>query len=100
MDPQHSLNLCQQLLEHPGNILVIFPEGTRSVTGEIDMFKHGVGLVLAGTSYPVVHCYQNGTYTAWSTWSWFPKPRRVQVNIGQPCSSAPQIPYKACAILI
>ena len=100
MDPQHSLNLCQQLLEHPGNILVIFPEGTRSVTGEIDRFKLGVGLVLAGTPYPVVPCYLHGTYAAWPKGAWFPKPRRVQVTIGQPRAYAHLSPGKASAIQI
>jgi 1-acyl-sn-glycerol-3-phosphate acyltransferase len=100
IDPQHSLNLCQQLLEHPGNILVIFPEGTRSVTGEIDRFKLGVGLVLAGTSYPVVPCYLHGTYAAWPKGAWFPKPRRVQVTIGQPRAYAHLSPGKASAIQI
>src|SRR6267142_3738904 len=32
-DIRHSLSLCRTLLENPGNILLIFPEGTRSVTG-------------------------------------------------------------------
>ena len=79
---------------------MIFPEGTRSVTGEIDRFKLGVGLVLAGTSYPVVPCYLHGTYAAWPKGAWFPKPRRVQVTIGQPRAYAHLSPGKASAIQI
>lgn len=100
IDPQHSLHLCQQLLEHPGNTLVIFPEGTRSVTGEVDRFKLGVGLVLAGTPYPVVPCYLHGTYAAWPKGARFPKPRQIQVTIGQPHVYAHLCPGKESAIQI
>jgi 1-acyl-sn-glycerol-3-phosphate acyltransferase len=100
INPQHSLDLCQQLLAHPGNILVIFPEGTRSVTGQIDRFKLGVGLVLAGTPYPVVPCYLRGAHAAWPKGAWFPKPRRVQVTIGQPRAYAHLNPGKESAIQI
>src|SRR5579862_4106718 len=36
-----SLNLCRNLLEKPGNILILFPEGTRSTDGQINAFKPG-----------------------------------------------------------
>jgi 1-acyl-sn-glycerol-3-phosphate acyltransferase len=80
--------------------LVIFPEGTRSITGEIDRFKLGVGLVLAGTPSPVVPCYLHGTSAAWPKGAWFPKPQRVQLVIGQPRTYAHLSPGKESAIQI
>ena len=82
--PRHSLSLCRQLLENPGNVLVIFPEGTRSATGELGEFKPGVGLLVAGSSHPVVPCYLRGTHEAWPRDCWFPRPRRVELTIGPP----------------
>jgi 1-acyl-sn-glycerol-3-phosphate acyltransferase len=98
--PRHSLHLCRQVLEHPGNTLVLFPEGTRSVTGEIDRFKLGVGLVLAGTPALVAPCYLHGTYAAWPKGAWLPKPRRVQVTIGRPRAYPHLSPGHASAMQI
>ena len=79
---RQSLSLCRQLLENPGNILLIFPEGTRSTTGELGEFKSGIGLMLAGTQVPIVPCYLDGTFRAWPKGNWFPRPTRVRLVIG------------------
>ena len=79
---RQSLALCRQLLENPGNVLLLFPEGTRSTSGELGEFKAGIGLMLAGTAVPVIPCYLEGTYRAWPKGSYFPRPRRVRLAIG------------------
>jgi len=33
----------------------LFPEGTRSRTGEINAFRHGIGILVAGTKVPSFH---------------------------------------------
>lgn len=81
---RQSLALCRALLENPGNVLVIFPEGTRSKTGEMGEFKAGLGLLVAGTPHPVVPCRLEGTFAAWPKGRWFPRPRRVRLTIGEP----------------
>ena len=53
------------LLQNPGNVLILFPEGTRTTTGAPGRFKPGIGLLLAGTSIPVVPCFLEGAYAAW-----------------------------------
>ena len=83
-NPRHSLSLCRQLLDNAGNALLIFPEGTRSATGEVGEFKPGVGLIVAGTNYPVVPCYIEGAHRAWPKGRWLPRPRKVRVCIGFP----------------
>jgi len=40
---RRSLSICSELLDDPENILIIFPEGTRSETGETQEFKSGIG---------------------------------------------------------
>ena len=47
---RQSLSLCRELLAHPGTILIIFPEGTRSTTGEVGEFKSGIGVLVAGAT--------------------------------------------------
>ncbi|MCX7424779.1 MAG: lysophospholipid acyltransferase family protein [Planctomycetia bacterium] len=81
---RQSLNLCRQLLDNPGNVLLIFPEGTRSMTGRLGDFKPGVGLLLAGVDLPVVPCYVAGAFEAWPKAKRFPRPRRVRLLIGEP----------------
>jgi 1-acyl-sn-glycerol-3-phosphate acyltransferase len=81
---RQSLSLCKQLLANPGNVLLLFPEGTRSTTGELGEFKAGIGLMLAGTSVPIVPCWLEGTFAAWPKGRRFPRPRRVQLVIGKP----------------
>ena len=78
------LKLCQQMLDERGNVLVMFPEGTRSTDGRVGMFRRGVGLLLAGTSYPVVPCYLDGTFRAWPKGALIPRPARVRLVIGEP----------------
>jgi 1-acyl-sn-glycerol-3-phosphate acyltransferase len=81
---RQSLSLCKRLLENPGNVLLLFPEGTRSTTGELGEFKPGIGLMLAGTNVPVVPCWLDGTFRAWPKGRLFPRPRRVRLVIGKP----------------
>jgi len=80
--PRQSLGLCRRVLDKPGNALILFPEGTRSVTGELGEFKPGIGLLLAGTSYPVVPCYLEGAHEACPKGCWFPRPRLIRLRIG------------------
>jgi 1-acyl-sn-glycerol-3-phosphate acyltransferase len=81
---RQSLTLCKQLLENPGNVLLIFPEGTRSTTGELGEFKPGIGLLLAGIDLPVVPCYLEGAFEALPKGRIFPRPRRLRLAIGVP----------------
>src|SRR5213083_3795786 len=51
---RHSLSICSELLSNPENILIIFPEGTRSTTGELRALKSGIGALVAGRDVAVV----------------------------------------------
>jgi|ERR1041385_728367 1-acyl-sn-glycerol-3-phosphate acyltransferase len=81
---RHSLDLCRELLSNRGNILILFPEGTRTRNGQIGEFKPGIGALVAGSDIPVVPCHLNGTFEAWPKGKWFPRPRAVRLAIGQP----------------
>ena len=79
-----SLDLCRHLLETPGNVLIIFPEGTRSTTGDVGRFRPGIGLLVAGTRIPVVPCYLEGAFRAWPKGKKIPRPWRIRLHVGPP----------------
>jgi 1-acyl-sn-glycerol-3-phosphate acyltransferase len=81
---RQSLALCRRLLEKPGTVLILFPEGTRSATGELADFRPGVGALVAGTGVPVVPCGLQGTGAAWPKHCRIPRPRPLRLVIGSP----------------
>lgn len=95
---RQSLTLCQEVLEDPGNILILFPEGTRSTTGDIGQFKPGIGLLLAGTSVPVLPCHTSGAFNAWPKGRMLPRPRPLRLMIGLPRNYATLQPGKDAAL--
>jgi 1-acyl-sn-glycerol-3-phosphate acyltransferase len=54
------INLLRQ-----GHRTVIFPEGTRSLTGEIQQARPGIGMIIAKTLAPVVPMRIFGSFEAW-----------------------------------
>ncbi|MBI4583027.1 MAG: 1-acyl-sn-glycerol-3-phosphate acyltransferase [Planctomycetes bacterium] len=85
---RQSLGVCERLLANPGNILILFPEGTRSPDGKLRPFKPGIGALLAGTAIPAVPCWVAGAAQAWPKGRWLARPRQVRVVVGKPRSYA------------
>jgi len=81
---RHSLELCRNLLENPGNVLILFPEGTRTPDGRLGEFRPGIGQLIAGSNIPVVPCHLEGAFTAWPKGRSIPSPRKLQLRIGSP----------------
>ena len=81
---RQSLSLCRELLANPGTILIIFPEGTRSTTGEVGEFKSGIGALVAGRDVAVAPCFIDGSFQAWPKGKRFPRPRKVRLVVGTP----------------
>ncbi len=81
---RQSLSLCEQLLRSPGTILIIFPEGTRSTTGELREFKSGIGALVAGRDVAVVPCLIDGSFRAWPKGKRLPRPRKVRLIVDAP----------------
>ena len=82
--PWQSLSTCAHLLQDPGTILILFPEGTRSGGSEPGEFKPGVALLAAGRDIPVVPCHLAGTHAALPKGAWCPRPKAVRLTIGAP----------------
>jgi 1-acyl-sn-glycerol-3-phosphate acyltransferase len=81
---RQSLGLCGALLQNPGNVLILFPEGTRSTTGALGRFKPGIGLLLGGHDIPAVPCFLSGAFDAWPKGRSAPRPRKLVLRIGTP----------------
>jgi 1-acyl-sn-glycerol-3-phosphate acyltransferase len=79
-----SLEVCRQLLARPGgNVLILFPEGTRGVSGTVGRFRSGIGRLVAGTRTPVVPCHLSGTREAFPKGALLPRPRPLRLDIGR-----------------
>ena len=100
MRVRESLSICAQLLAQPGNVLIIFPEGTRSLTGATQPFKSGIGALLAGRDVSVLPCYVQGAFRAWPKGRRLPRPGKVRLIIGAPRNYAARSLEKSdlCAI--
>jgi 1-acyl-sn-glycerol-3-phosphate acyltransferase len=81
---RQSLTICSELLANPDNILIIFPEGTRSQTGQVREFKSGIGALVAGRDVNVLPCYLDGAFEAWPKGRRLPRPKKVRLIIGAP----------------
>jgi 1-acyl-sn-glycerol-3-phosphate acyltransferase len=82
-DPKDLEELRRRLVEEPC-AYVLFPEGTRTRTGEMAMFKRGIGSMIASTLVPVVPCYLKGAFEAFPAHCRFPRPRKLTLTVGAP----------------
>ena len=67
------------------NGLLIYPEGTRSLDGNLQPFKPGVlSLLIYGPNVPVIPTYIEGTYHALPKGQNLPKKHPVRIIFGEP----------------
>ena len=65
-----------------GKVVVIFPEGSRSLDGRLQSPKPGIGVIVAQTGCPVVPAYLKGTYDVLPSGTMWPRFRPVSVFYG------------------
>lgn len=61
----HGIKTVCALIEE-GKKVVLFPEGARSIDGNLQSFKSGVALIVSRTKSAVIPIYIQGSYEAWS----------------------------------
>lgn len=71
-------------------IFVLFPEGTRTRSGEIGRFRPGLGGLVAASDVPVVPCYLDGAFRCWPSTRKLPRPGKLSLRIG-PALSFPDL---------
>ncbi len=63
--------------------ILLFPEGTRTDTGELLEAEPGIGLTILKTDAPVIPVYISGSFDAFSKNDKFPKPKKISVHFGE-----------------
>jgi 1-acyl-sn-glycerol-3-phosphate acyltransferase len=73
------LETSKQAMQN-GNYICIFPEGTRSRTGDLQYFKQGYLRLATDTGKEIVPVFLENTYHAWPSTSRLPKRRKCNIT--------------------
>jgi 1-acyl-sn-glycerol-3-phosphate acyltransferase len=80
-----ALDYSLALIER-GWSLLVYPEGTRSRSGEVQPFRHGAAILAMAGKMPVVPVYTEGLRDVMPKGERIPRPAPVSVRIGEPVS--------------
>jgi len=89
-----AFRLAIRILE-AGYVLLIFPEGTRSPTGELQEAKDGLAALAMRTGAVIVPIGVNNSDAVWAKGRKLPSPfprRTISVRVGQPFSASDLVP--------
>ena len=84
---EESLNLAGDKLRQ-GEIVLLFPEGTRSADGKLQEFRRGLGWLVMKNKIDVLPVYLDGAYRAIPKGKVIPRSRKLAVHIGPVLSHA------------
>jgi 1-acyl-sn-glycerol-3-phosphate acyltransferase len=90
---RRSLAMCEDFLRRPQGNLILYPEGTRSPSGEIMAFKKGAGLFAVELGVPVVPAHIAGARNILAKGNFLPRPGTVTVRFGEPIRFTSQIAH-------
>ncbi|MEA3489237.1 MAG: AMP-binding protein [Candidatus Omnitrophota bacterium] len=77
-----ALRSCYYVLEN-GKCLCFFPEGLRSIDGEVKDFKKGFGILAGETKAKLVPVLIEGSFRAWPRTGAFPNRYPIKVKFGK-----------------
>ncbi|HEY7087042.1 MAG TPA: lysophospholipid acyltransferase family protein [Tepidisphaeraceae bacterium] len=97
---RQTMTMCREILSGGENVLIVFPEGTRTTDGKVGAFRRGIGDLVAGRKVHVVPCHLEGAFEAMPRGRWFPRPRKLTLRIGSPMNFEDRDASKADAIEI
>ncbi len=84
----HSLGSLDGQIRDEGRTIIMFPEGTRSPTGELRRFKKGAFVMAIKAQVPVIPVAVAGTRRVMEKGDWRISPGHVTVRVGQPIPTA------------
>jgi long-chain acyl-CoA synthetase len=79
----HNMHWCKAAMAQRKN-LIIFPEATRSMNGQIQPFKGGCALMAYELMLPIVPAYIKGAYECLPKGKSWPQKGKISVHFGQP----------------
>ncbi len=82
-DGVKGLRRCADVLQR-GDGLLIFPEGTRSLTGHLQPFKGGVAILAAERQVPILPVHIERSFELLPKGSRWPRPGVITVTFGKP----------------
>ncbi|MCM1034271.1 MAG: 1-acyl-sn-glycerol-3-phosphate acyltransferase [Paludibacter sp.] len=80
---KHSIEQAEHILKD-GICVVIFPEGTRSLTGEVGRFKRGAFSIASDLKLPVIPISLSGCYEVMPKKRFYAKWHPIKMRIGKP----------------
>jgi 1-acyl-sn-glycerol-3-phosphate acyltransferase len=87
-----AFRLAQRVLE-AGHVLMVFPEGTRSPTGELQVPKDGLAMLALRTNATIVPIGLSNTDRVWKKGSLLPRPGgHATMRLGEPFRLAELLP--------
>jgi len=72
-------------LKH-GRVLMLYPEGERTNSGNLTVFRKGAAILSIDAQAPIVPIAIDGFYEAWPRHQKYPKFARLRIMIGKPIS--------------
>jgi 1-acyl-sn-glycerol-3-phosphate acyltransferase len=78
-----SIVVCRSFLDHGGYALIIYPEGTRSLSGKIGRFKQGAAILAHDLDIPLVPACVFGSKDSLPKGTYMIRPHRVGVSFGK-----------------
>lgn len=85
---RESFRFAGELADRGFNVL-IFPEGRRTETGEIGLFRSGIGLLATHLNLPVIPVRIDGLYPFRVARKHYAPPGAIQVRVGEPVTFDP-----------
>lgn len=80
---RRAMKKCVDLMKG-GEIVSMFPEGTRTWDGELQRGKPGSAMIAVQSGATCVPVYIDGSYRVWPRWRWYPLPRKIDIYYGEP----------------
>lgn len=84
----HAMETLRGRLVTEELIYLLFPEGTRSRTGELGKFRPGIGMLVAGTPTPVVPARLDGCFASMPPGARLPRRHPITLRFAAPQSFA------------
>src|SRR6266850_2168907 len=82
-----------------GHVVMIFPEGERTLTGKVARFKLGAFRLAASLRVPVLPVTIAGGHESWPPGRVFPRPGRISITYHPALETDPSLEQRARAVI-